>query len=116
VTNGPAAYRRFQAGEVDAGFSPQTGALQAFSARIGVRVEQPGGWAAGDRADYDAATDTVALTGRPTAQFDQVTVTEAAALLWQRGSNTLEVTAPHKFELRPGSGATNTTLPKLLFR
>lgn len=115
ATNGPAAYRRFQAGEVDAGVSPQTGALQTFRARIGVRVEQPGGWAAGDRADYDATTDTVALTGTPTAQFDIVTVTEAAALLWQRGSNTLEVTAPHKFELRPSAGTTNT-VPKMLFR
>lgn len=117
VTNGPAAYRRFQAGEVRAGMSPVSGVLESLTAQIDVRVQQPGGWAAGDQAEYSAQTDIVELRGRPTARFADLQVTEAQALLWHRGSNTLEVMAPYKLQVLPrsGPGPTNT-VPKLFFR
>jgi lipopolysaccharide export system protein LptA len=117
VTNGPAAYRRFEAGEVRAGMSAATGALESLTAQIGVRVQQPGGWAAGDQAEYSAQSDIVELRGRPTARFADLQVTEAQALLWHRGSNTLEVMAPYKLQVLPRSGDAGTnTVPKLFFR
>jgi hypothetical protein len=116
VTNGPAAYRRFEASEVDAGLSPLTGELVSFDARIGVRVEQPGGWAAGDRAYYSAVTDTMILTNRPTANIGPVRLTQAEALHWHRGTGTIEVIGSNTFEVQPGGSMATNALPKLDFR
>ncbi len=100
VTNGPAAYQKLEAAAMTSRMNPATGELRELTAEGGVHLEQPGGRAAGEQAIFDMASETVKLTGSPTAETPQLIVTEAQALLWDRASNRFSGTAPYKMKFR----------------
>ena len=84
VTNGPAIYRRMTARTIAADADPATGKLGELVADGGVKIEEPGTQATGDRAVYTSATDTFKLTGKTTLETPQVIFTESPEVYWSR--------------------------------
>jgi len=103
VTNGPNAYRQLTTSLLTARTDPATGALSDLLAEGGVRIEQIGSLAMGDRATYTAATDRFVVSGKPTLETPQMTITDARTLVWDKAKNRFSATAPYKIRFRTDS-------------
>lgn len=106
-TNGPAAYQRLNAQMIVAQMHADTGQLAALSAEGEVRVVSPTGRAQGDLAVYQVSEDVLRLTGNPSAETEGLIVSEARALIWNRGRNTISAESPYKmrFSSKPNAKA-----------
>jgi len=100
ITNGPNAYRKLTTRTLTARTEPATGALSDLLAERDVRIEQFGSLATGERATYTAATDIFEVTGQPTLETVQMTITDARTLVWDKARNRFSATAPYKIKLR----------------
>ncbi|MBI3878860.1 MAG: hypothetical protein HY301_02195 [Verrucomicrobia bacterium] len=109
ATNGPAVYQTMKAQTINARMAPLTGELAELIGTGGVVIEHPGGRATGEQANYLVATDTMRLTGTPTATTPQLEITEASALIWDRANNKFSATAPYKMKLHSSPAKTHAT-------
>jgi lipopolysaccharide export system protein LptA len=100
ITNGPNVYRKLTTRSLTARTDPDTGGLSDLLADRDVRIEQLGSLATGDRATYTAATDSFEVTGRPTLETSQMTITDARTLVWDKAKNRFSATAPYRIKLR----------------
>ncbi len=100
ITNGPGAYRKLTARTLTARTDPATGSLSDLVAENTVRIEQSGSLATGERATYAATTDIFEVTGQPTLETSQLTITDARTLVWDKTRNRFSATAPYTIRLR----------------
>jgi lipopolysaccharide export system protein LptA len=103
VTNGPNAYRLLTAGSLTAAWNSPTGALSNFIAEGGVQAEQAGSVANGQRAAYTSATDVLELTGQPTLDTPEATITGADKIIWDKKSSGFSVRGRYQVTGRPGA-------------
>lgn len=103
ITNGPNVYRRLTTRSLTARTAATTGALSELLADHDVRIEQSGSLATGDRATYTAATDSFEVSGKPTLESAQMTITDARTLVWDKARNRFSATAPYKIRFRTDS-------------
>jgi lipopolysaccharide export system protein LptA len=100
VAEGTNVYRKLITRTLTARSDSPTGALSSLLAEGDVQIEQPGNIAKGERVTYTTATDLLELTGSPTLQTPQVTITDARTLVWDKANNGFSATAPYKIKLR----------------
>lgn len=112
VTNGPAAYRKLTARTLTARTDPATGKLSELWAEGKVRIEQAGSLATGERAAYTAATDSFEVSGKPTLETAQITITDARTLVWDKARNRFAATAPYTIKFRAESMKLAVEKPK----
>ena len=84
VTNGPTVFRRMTARTLTATADPATGQLNELVADGGVKLEEPGTAATGDRAVYGRAADSFKLTGKTVLETPQAIFTESPEVYWSR--------------------------------
>lgn len=113
VAAGTNVYRRLTARRLTARSDPATGALSSLLGEGGVRLEQPGDFAEGERATYTTATALLELSGSPALETPQVTVADARTLTWDKAHNTFSATAPYRIKLRLETRKKNSDTPKL---
>ena len=98
------AHGRISSQILTLGFGP-TNQVQRILAEHSVRIEQPGFTATGERADYNAATGLVHLTGNPRLVKDDTSLT-AQAFIIDRNKNTFSVAPGHyRIEMKLKEGA-----------
>ena len=100
MTNGPNVYRKLTTRTLTARTDSATGGLSDLLAEGGVRIEQSDSLATGERATYDAVTDTFEVTGHPKLETPQMTITDAQRLVWDKAKNRFSATAPYNIEFR----------------
>src|SRR5204863_3574686 len=83
-TNRAAGYKRMTARRLAADADPATDKLGALVADGGVKVEEPGTQATGDRVVYTTATDTFKLTDNTVLETPEVVFTESPEVYWSR--------------------------------
>ncbi len=103
VTNGPAIHRRMTARRLAADTDPATGKLGELVVDGGVKLDEPGTQATGDRATYTSATDTFKLTGNTVLETPQVVITESPEVFWSRAQNKFLAREPCVIRSKPGA-------------
>lgn len=102
VTNGPAIYRRMTARTIAADADPATGKLGELVADGGVKLDEPGTQATGDRLVYTTATDTLKLTGNTVLETPDLIFTESPEVYWNRAEKKLVARVPCVMKTKPG--------------
>lgn len=103
MTNGPAIYRRMTARRLAADTDPATGKLGELVVDGGVKLDEPGTQATGDRATYTGATDTFKLTGNTVLETPQVIITESPEVYWSRAQKKFLAREPCVIRSKPGA-------------
>jgi len=114
-TNRAAIYRRMtmRARTIVANADPATGKLGELVADGGVKVEEPGTEATGDRVAYVGATDTFKLTGHTILETPQMIFTESPEVYWSRAQKKYVAREPFVLKLKPGALKQAGESPKL---
>jgi hypothetical protein len=100
-TNRAAIYRRMTTRTLTADADPTTGKLDALVAEGGVKVEEPGTQATGDRAVYTSATDTLKLAGGNTVlDTPEATITETPEIYWNRAEGRFGARSPYLIKVK----------------
>jgi lipopolysaccharide export system protein LptA len=100
ITNGPNVYRKLTARTLTARTDLVKGSLADLQAEHNVRIEQFGSLATGDRATYTATNDTFEVSGKPTLETAQMTITDAKTLVWDKSKNRFSAIAPYTIKFR----------------
>jgi lipopolysaccharide export system protein LptA len=103
VTNGPATHRQMTARTLTADANPATGKLVELVADGGVKLEEPGTQATGDRAVYTSATDTFRLTGKTVLETPDMIITESPEVYWSRAEKKFVARGPYVIKVKPGA-------------
>lgn len=103
VTNVPTAYWRMTARTLAADADPATGKLGELVAAGGVKLEQPGTRATGDRAIYTPATDTFKLTGKTVLETPELIFTESPEVYWSRTEKKFVARQPFVIKVKPAA-------------
>ena len=83
-------HTELSAGSASISFFPHTNQVREFVAEKDVFISQDSRSARGAMAVYTASNDSVELSGNPTAETPMGRITQARALIWDRGRNTLK--------------------------
>ena len=103
VTNGPAAFWRMTARTLTAAADPASGKPGEFVADGGVKIEQPGTEATGDRAVYTRSTDSLKLTGKTVLETPEVVFTESPEVYWSRTAKKFIAREPCVIKVKPAA-------------
>ena len=113
-TNRAAIYQRMSARTLVATADPATGQLGELVAEGGVKLEQPGTLATGDRAVYARSTDTFQLTGKTVLETPEAILTESPEISWSPAQKKFVAQAPYVIKVKPETlkrGAESQKLP-----
>jgi lipopolysaccharide export system protein LptA len=100
VTNGPATHRKLTCRSLVAKADPASGEPKELVADGGVRVEQPGSEARGDKMIYNHKTQMLILTGQPMIETPQAIITSQQELVWDNARQTV-ATGDYKVAVKP---------------
>jgi len=112
-TNRALIYRRMTAPRLAADADPATDKLGVLMADGGVKVEEPGTIATGDRVDYTTATDTLKVTGHTVLEMPDVVFTESPEVYWTRAEKKFVAREPWVMKAKPGALKRAGESPKL---